>query len=247
MHSTGLALTSALICLCWVGNGPLGGSALACLPAGLKGHPHHLLQGAAMSGQRDRSRSYHQRSSSTMRHARSERGRVHTVKRRTISTGSVRTSGKRCRSRERRGQKEDRPPTRSSRSPHRRNRRPAGDTRRRRSLTPPPPRPPLQPPDVPQPPPQPPPPPPPPAGNLGRSGAQADEPRWQRQVTAWEALAQKYGIDESRYEEFEYLTYFPIGDSYIDNYVNFQLGEPVIKGRIKSHYRSGKKLQIYRG
>jgi hypothetical protein len=79
---------------------------------------------------------------------------------------------------------------------------------------------------------------------VGRSGAQADQPRWQRQVTAWEALAQKYGIDESRYEEFEYLTYFPIGDSYIDNYVNFQLGteEPVIRGRIKSHYRFWEKI-----
>jgi hypothetical protein len=160
MHSTGLALTSALICLCWVGNGPLGGSALACLPAGLKGHPHHLLQGAAMSGQRDRSRSYHQRSSSTTRHARSGPERVHIVRRRTISTENVRTSGRRCRSRERRGRREDRPSTRSSRSPHRGNRRPAGDTRSCRSLMPPLPRPPLPPPDAPQPPPPPAPPPP---------------------------------------------------------------------------------------
>ncbi len=73
---------------------------------------------------------------------------------------------------------------------------------------------------------------------------QADEPWWQRQVTAREALAQKYSIDESRYEEFEYLTYFLVGDSYIDKYVNFQLGteEPVIRGRIKSHYRFWEKF-----
>jgi hypothetical protein len=57
-------------------------------------------------------------------------------------------------------------------------------------------------------------------------------------VTAWEALAKKYGIDSNRYQEFEYLTYFPIGDSYIENYAKFHLGleEPIIKGRIRSHY-----------
>jgi hypothetical protein len=64
------------------------------------------------------------------------------------------------------------------------------------------------------------------------------EPRWQRQVTAWEALAKKYGIQPDRYDEFEYLQYFPIGDSYIENYAKFHLGieEPIIRGRIRSHY-----------
>jgi hypothetical protein len=74
--------------------------------------------------------------------------------------------------------------------------------------------------------------------NLGRQGSRADEPRWQRQVTAWEALAKKYGLDPNRYGEFEYLTYFPIGDVYVENYAKFHLGieEPIIKGRIRSHY-----------
>jgi hypothetical protein len=57
-------------------------------------------------------------------------------------------------------------------------------------------------------------------------------------VTAWEALAAKYGLSSDRYEEFEYLTYLPIGDTFVENYAKFHLGleEPVIKGRIKSHY-----------
>ncbi len=48
----------------------------------------------------------------------------------------------------------------------------------------------------------------------------------------------KYNISPDRYEEFEYLTYLPIGDSYVENYARFQLGteEPIIRGRIKSHY-----------
>jgi hypothetical protein len=63
-------------------------------------------------------------------------------------------------------------------------------------------------------------------------------------VTAWEAIATKYGIDSNRYEEFEYLTYLPIGDSYVDNYTKFHLGieEPIIKGRISSHYNFWNKL-----
>jgi hypothetical protein len=54
----------------------------------------------------------------------------------------------------------------------------------------------------------------------------------------WEALASKYGLDPNRYGEFEYLTYFPIGDVYVENYAKFHLGteEPIIKGRIRSHY-----------
>jgi hypothetical protein len=51
-------------------------------------------------------------------------------------------------------------------------------------------------------------------------------------------LATKYNIAPDRYEEFEYLTYLPIGDTYVENYARFHLGteEPIIKGRIKSHY-----------
>jgi len=65
-----------------------------------------------------------------------------------------------------------------------------------------------------------------------------DEPRWQRQVTAWDDIVSKYGIDPSRYEEFEYLLYLPLDDEYVRNYVCFQLGteEPIIKGRIRNHY-----------
>jgi hypothetical protein len=51
-------------------------------------------------------------------------------------------------------------------------------------------------------------------------------------------LATKYNIAPDRYEEFEYLTYLPIGDTYVENYARFHLGteEPIIKGRLKSHY-----------
>ncbi len=57
-------------------------------------------------------------------------------------------------------------------------------------------------------------------------------------MTAWEALAKKYGIQPDRYDEFEYMQYFPIGDSYIENYAKFHLciEEPIIRGRIRSHY-----------
>jgi hypothetical protein len=63
-------------------------------------------------------------------------------------------------------------------------------------------------------------------------------------VTAWEALATKYNIAPDRYEEFEYLTYLPIGDSYVENYARFQLGteEPIIRGRIRSHYNFWTKV-----
>ena len=68
-------------------------------------------------------------------------------------------------------------------------------------------------------------------------------------MTAWEALAKKYGIDSNRYQEFEYLTYFPIGDSYIENYAKFHLGleEPIIKGRLEATIIFGVLLLTFLG
>ena len=50
-------------------------------------------------------------------------------------------------------------------------------------------------------------------------------------------MEEKYGLDSSRYAEFSYLCYLDLEDSFVQNYVKFQLGQedPIIKGRIRSH------------
>jgi len=47
----------------------------------------------------------------------------------------------------------------------------------------------------------------------------------------------KFGLDESRYDDFSYLCFMDLDDIYVQNYVDFQLGkaEPIIKGRIAMH------------
>ena len=61
--------------------------------------------------------------------------------------------------------------------------------------------------------------------------------RWQRQLHTWQQIATKYGLDDSRYDDFFFLCFLDIGDSYVDNYVKFLLGieDPIIKGRLRNH------------
>jgi len=61
--------------------------------------------------------------------------------------------------------------------------------------------------------------------------------RWQQQLHSWDSVVNKFGIDESRYEEFSYLCFTELEDQFVKNYVDFQLGkcEPIIKGRIAKH------------
>jgi len=74
-------------------------------------------------------------------------------------------------------------------------------------------------------------------------GTGGDE-RWQRQVTSWAALVEKYGLQPDRYADFEYLLYLPLDDRFTENYVRFQLGldEPIIKHRIRNHLPFWKSL-----
>ena len=63
---------------------------------------------------------------------------------------------------------------------------------------------------------------------------------WRKQLRAWEEVAQRFGIDQSRYREFSYLSFMPdLNDIYLQNYVRFQLGVevPVFKGRIAAHFQ----------
>ena len=63
---------------------------------------------------------------------------------------------------------------------------------------------------------------------------------WRKQLRAWEEVAQRFGIDQSRYREFSYLSFMPdLNDIYLQNYVRFQLGVevPVLKGRIAAHFQ----------
>ena len=68
--------------------------------------------------------------------------------------------------------------------------------------------------------------------------------RWQRQLNTWAAIERKYGLNKERYLDFEYLLYLPIDDPFIENYVQFQLGqaEPIIKFRIRSHAQFWKTI-----
>lgn len=97
----------------------------------------------------------------------------------------------------------------------------------------------------PTPPPQPlpsPPPPPPSTLLLPGSGGGGQRltgwgHRWRRQLSSWEEVVRRFGIDENRYVDFAYLCYLDLEDKDIGNNVRFQLGMelPLIAGRIKAH------------
>ena len=46
---------------------------------------------------------------------------------------------------------------------------------------------------------------------------------WQRQLTSWTKIKDKFGLHDSRYDEFEYLLYMDINDAFVENYVNYTL------------------------
>ena len=72
-----------------------------------------------------------------------------------------------------------------------------------------------------------------------------DENRWQRQVNTWNKIKQRFGLSDSKYNEFQYLLYLDIDDLFIVNYVDYHLygKEPIIKGRLKAHYNEWVKLK----
>ena len=75
-------------------------------------------------------------------------------------------------------------------------------------------------------------------GFLHRNVQHAQVPvKWQRQLNSWEKIQDKFGLHDSRYEDFEYLTFLDIDDEFVRNYVSYQRGlsYPIIKGRLSAH------------
>ena len=68
--------------------------------------------------------------------------------------------------------------------------------------------------------------------------------KWQRQVTTWEAIMAKFNLRDTRYREFEFLKYLDISDPFVENYVQYQLGQcdPLIKSRVRLQYDQWVKL-----
>jgi hypothetical protein len=70
------------------------------------------------------------------------------------------------------------------------------------------------------------------AGTGQGPGAERGREADREQLNTREAVVRKFGLDESRYDDFSYLCYLDIENVYVQNYVEFQLGkaDPVIKG-----------------
>jgi hypothetical protein len=68
--------------------------------------------------------------------------------------------------------------------------------------------------------------------------------RWHRQIHNWDVVANRFGIDKSRYDEFQYACYLDITDPYVINYICYHLKQeqPVIKGRLRDHIHFWKSL-----
>jgi hypothetical protein len=75
-------------------------------------------------------------------------------------------------------------------------------------------------------------------------GAERGREADREQLNTREAVVRKFGLDESRYDDFSYLCYLEIENVYVQNYVEFQLGkaDPVIKGRISANEKLWKEL-----
>lgn len=75
------------------------------------------------------------------------------------------------------------------------------------------------------------------AGTGQGPGAERGREADREQLNTREAVVRKFGLDESRYDDFSYLCYLDIENVYVQNYVEFQLGkaDPVIKGRISAN------------
>jgi hypothetical protein len=88
---------------------------------------------------------------------------------------------------------------------------------------------------------QPPPPasPPTPAavGDEGSLFGAKEGARWRRQINTWDAVVKRFRIDPKRYDDFAYLCFMNLEDSYTKNYVNFHLSlaNPEMEGRLRAH------------
>lgn len=82
------------------------------------------------------------------------------------------------------------------------------------------------------------------AGTGQGPGAERGREADREQLNTREAVVRKFGLDESRYDDFSYLCYLDIENVYVQNYVEFQLGkaDPVIKGRISAYEKLWKEL-----
>jgi len=76
-----------------------------------------------------------------------------------------------------------------------------------------------------------------PGASPAAGSSHAPGSRWQRQVSAWEVIKNRFGIQDNRWEEFQYLTYLDIEDESVLDYVKFHLTgtTPRIKGRLAKH------------
>jgi len=68
--------------------------------------------------------------------------------------------------------------------------------------------------------------------------------RWHHQLSTWEDIAQQFGINDNRYEDFAYLQYLDVNDPFVQDYVSFHLKstQPKIKGRLSAHLQFWKSL-----
>ncbi len=67
---------------------------------------------------------------------------------------------------------------------------------------------------------------------------------WQQPITSWSHISHKYKLQESRYDDFKYLQFLDVNDKFVDNYVQYQLGnkDPIIYNRLKHHVDFWKTL-----
>ena len=80
--------------------------------------------------------------------------------------------------------------------------------------------------------------------SLPSSGGTTVPPKWQRQLNTWQEVKDRFKLNDSRYDEFEYLLFLDIEDPFVSNYVEYHLGkaEPLIRGRLRNHYNEWVKL-----
>ena len=60
---------------------------------------------------------------------------------------------------------------------------------------------------------------------------------WQRQLHHWDVIRKKFGIEDTRYSEFRYLSYLDITDPYVCDYFDFHMKDklPDFKNRLRNH------------
>ncbi len=62
-------------------------------------------------------------------------------------------------------------------------------------------------------------------------------PRWQEEKNTWNAVKDKFGLSDDRYDTFQFLKFLDLEDYYVKNYVQYHLGkaQPIIIDRLSQH------------